>query len=98
MFWRCQTLSALAIGNLTLHEEVRTIRDIGLFCIDIFGVIIAIFVGVHLLYKELDCCAGLAPRGPRGPHGILIDLDEHHLGMTSTPVFRSNSGGTSLSS
>jgi ABC-type transport system involved in multi-copper enzyme maturation permease subunit len=47
-------VSALAIGNLTLHEEVRTIRDIGLFGIDIFGVIIAIFVGVNLLYKELD--------------------------------------------
>jgi len=47
-------MSALAIGNLTLHEEVRTIRDVGLFGIDIFGVIIAIFVGVNLLYKELD--------------------------------------------
>jgi ABC-type transport system involved in multi-copper enzyme maturation permease subunit len=46
--------SALAIGNLTLHEEVRTIRDVGLFGIDLFGVIIAIFVGVNLLYKELD--------------------------------------------
>jgi ABC-type transport system involved in multi-copper enzyme maturation permease subunit len=47
-------LSALAIGNLTLHEEVRTIRDLGLYGIDVFGVIIAIFVGVNLLYKELD--------------------------------------------
>jgi ABC-type transport system involved in multi-copper enzyme maturation permease subunit len=47
-------LSALAIGSLTLHEEVRTVRDVGLFGIDIFGVIIAIFVGVNLLYKELD--------------------------------------------
>jgi ABC-type transport system involved in multi-copper enzyme maturation permease subunit len=47
-------LSALAIGNLTLHEEVRTIRDVGLFGVDLFGVIIAIFVGVNLLYKELD--------------------------------------------
>lgn len=47
-------MSALAIGNLTLHEEVRTIRDIGLFGIDLFGVIIAVFVGVNLLYKELD--------------------------------------------
>jgi ABC-type transport system involved in multi-copper enzyme maturation permease subunit len=47
-------MSALAIGNLTLHEEVRTIRDVGLFGIDLFGVIIAIFVGVNLLYKELD--------------------------------------------
>jgi len=47
-------LSALAIGNLTLHEEIRTIRDVGLFGIDLFGVIIAIFVGVNLLYKELE--------------------------------------------
>lgn len=47
-------LSAVAIGSMTLHEEVRTIRDIGLFGIDLFGVIIAIFVGVNLLYKELD--------------------------------------------
>jgi ABC-type transport system involved in multi-copper enzyme maturation permease subunit len=47
-------LSALAMGNLTLHEEVRMTRDIGLFGIDAFGVIIAIFVGVNLLYKELD--------------------------------------------
>jgi ABC-type transport system involved in multi-copper enzyme maturation permease subunit len=47
-------LSALAVGNLTLHEEVRMTRDIGLFGIDAFGVIIAIFVGVNLLYKELD--------------------------------------------
>ncbi len=46
--------SALVIGRLTLHEEVRTIRDVGLFGIDLFGVIIAIFVGVNLLYKELD--------------------------------------------
>ncbi|MGB8296726.1 MAG: ABC transporter permease subunit [Polyangia bacterium] len=47
-------LSALAMGNLTLHEEIRMTRDIGLFGIDAFGVIIAIFVGVNLLYKELD--------------------------------------------
>jgi ABC-type transport system involved in multi-copper enzyme maturation permease subunit len=47
-------LSALAMGNLTLHEEVRMTRDVGLFGIDAFGVIIAIFVGVNLLYKELD--------------------------------------------
>lgn len=47
-------LSALAFGTLTLHEEVRMTRDIGLFGIDFFGVVIAIFVGVNLLYKELD--------------------------------------------
>ena len=47
-------LSASALGQLSLHEEIRTTRDVGLFGIDLFGVVIAIFVGVNLLYKELD--------------------------------------------
>jgi ABC-type transport system involved in multi-copper enzyme maturation permease subunit len=47
-------LSALAVGQLSLHEEIRMTRDVGLYGIDVFGVIIAIFVGVNLLYKELD--------------------------------------------
>jgi Cu-processing system permease protein len=47
-------LSALALGQLSLHEELRMTRDVGLFGIDLFGVVIAIFVGVNLLYKELD--------------------------------------------
>ncbi len=46
--------SALALAQLSLHEEVRMTRDVGLYGIDMFGVIIAIFVGVNLLYKELD--------------------------------------------
>lgn len=47
-------LSALAVGQMSLHEEVRMTRDVGLYGIDMFGVVIAIFVGVNLLYKELD--------------------------------------------
>ena len=47
-------LSAVAVGRLSLHEEIRMTRDIGLYGIDLFGVVIAIFVGVNLLYKELD--------------------------------------------
>lgn len=47
-------LSASALGQLSLHEEIRMTRDVGLFGIDLFGVVIAIFVGVNLLYKELD--------------------------------------------
>ena len=45
--------SALALGELSVHEERRMIRDVGLFGVDIFSVLIAIFVGVNLLYKEL---------------------------------------------
>ena len=47
-------LSALALGELTLGEEVRLTRDLGLYGVDIFGVLIAIFLGVNLLYKELQ--------------------------------------------
>ncbi len=46
-------VSALALGELSVHEERRMIRDVGLFGIDIGSVLIAIFVGVNLLYKEL---------------------------------------------
>ena len=47
-------VSALALGELSVHEEGRMIRDVGLFGIDVFSVLIAIFVGVNLLYKELS--------------------------------------------
>jgi len=47
-------VSALALGELSVHEERRMIRDVGLFGIDAFSVLIAIFVGVNLLYKELS--------------------------------------------
>ena len=46
-------VSALALARLSAHEERRMIRDVGLLGIDLFSVIIAIFVGVSLLYKEL---------------------------------------------
>ena len=46
--------SALALGQLSLHEEGRVTRDLGLGGIALFGVLIAIFVGVNLVYKELD--------------------------------------------
>ena len=46
-------VSALALGQLSVHEERRMIRDVGLFGVDLFSVLIAIFVGVNLLYKEL---------------------------------------------
>jgi ABC-type transport system involved in multi-copper enzyme maturation permease subunit len=46
--------AALALGQLMLGEEGRLIRDLGLGGISLFGVLIAVFVGVSLLYKELD--------------------------------------------
>jgi len=45
---------SLVLGQLSLHEEIRIIKDLGLAGISIFGVVIALFLGVNLLSKELD--------------------------------------------
>jgi ABC-type transport system involved in multi-copper enzyme maturation permease subunit len=45
---------SLVLGELSLHEEVRVIKDLGLAGISAFGMIIALFLGVNLLSKELD--------------------------------------------
>ncbi len=42
-------LSALSIG-----QEGKIIKDVGLFSITFFGVLIAIMVGIGLIYNELD--------------------------------------------
>jgi Cu-processing system permease protein len=46
--------SSLALGQLSLHEELRVTRDVGLGGIALFGAIIGIFIGVNLVYKEID--------------------------------------------
>jgi hypothetical protein len=46
--------SALAVGQLSLGEEARITRDFGLGGIGLFSVLIAIFVGVNLVYKEIQ--------------------------------------------
>ena len=45
---------SLVLGELSLHEEVRVIKDIGLAGISLVGIMIALFLGVNLLSKELD--------------------------------------------
>ena len=42
------------IGNLTIGQGDKVITDIGLASISIFGVLISIFVGIGLIYKEID--------------------------------------------
>jgi Cu-processing system permease protein len=37
-----------------LHEQMRVTRDVGLAGIELFGVLIAVFIGVNLVYKEVD--------------------------------------------
>jgi len=42
-------LSLLTVGN-----EAKIIKDVGLAAISLFGVLIAVFVGVSLVYKEIE--------------------------------------------
>jgi ABC-type transport system involved in multi-copper enzyme maturation permease subunit len=46
--------SALLLGTLTIGEQSKIIKDIGLASIDLFGVLIAIFIGVGLISKEIE--------------------------------------------
>lgn len=45
---------SFVLGELSMHEEVRIIKDLGLFGVSVVGVAIALFLGVNLLSKELD--------------------------------------------
>lgn len=45
---------SLVLGELSMHEEERIIKDLGLAGISVFSVLIALFLGVNLLSKELD--------------------------------------------
>lgn len=47
-------VSALAVAQISLQEDARVVRDLGLGGISMFGVVIAIFVGTNLVYKELE--------------------------------------------
>lgn len=43
-----------AFSVASLNEELRVMKDIGLFLTSSFMVLIAVFVGVNLLYKEIE--------------------------------------------
>lgn len=54
LFALIMILSSLLIGQLSLGNEVKVIIDLGLASISIFGMLIAVFLGIGLVYKELD--------------------------------------------
>jgi ABC-type transport system involved in multi-copper enzyme maturation permease subunit len=47
-------LLAVVLGQMSIHEEERVARDIGLAGISFFGSLTAIFLGVFLLYTEVQ--------------------------------------------
>ena len=46
--------SSILLGSLTIGEQDKIIKDIGLAGINVFGVLIAIFVGIGLVSKEIE--------------------------------------------
>jgi ABC-type transport system involved in multi-copper enzyme maturation permease subunit len=48
------TAAAIFLGELTAGQEARTIVDLGLNSVLLFGVFISIFVGIGLVSKEIE--------------------------------------------
>ena len=42
------------IGQLTAGQDIKIIKDLGLAAIAIFGLIIAVFIGIGLVWKEVE--------------------------------------------
>ncbi len=43
-----------ALGWISIGQDIKIIKDISLAAVSVFGVLIAIFVGTNLVYKEID--------------------------------------------
>lgn len=47
-------LSSQVISMLTIGDKVKVLKDVGLAAIDFFSVLIAVFTGINLVYKEIE--------------------------------------------
>ncbi|MEK9156223.1 MAG: ABC transporter permease subunit [Patescibacteria group bacterium] len=47
-------LSTVLFGSISLGEDIKIIKDLGLAGIYIFSIIITIFIGTSLIYKEIE--------------------------------------------
>lgn len=54
LFALIMILSSIALGQLTLGLESKMIIDLGLTSVSVFGTLIAIFIGISLVYKEME--------------------------------------------
>ena len=46
--------AGVLVGSISYVESDRILQDIGLGAIRLFGVAIAIFIGIHLIHREVD--------------------------------------------
>jgi ABC-type transport system involved in multi-copper enzyme maturation permease subunit len=54
LFALLMILSSFLLGQLALGYQSKVIVDLGLSSISVFGTLIAIFIGIGLVYKELE--------------------------------------------
>lgn len=47
-------VAALLARDITIRQEAKVIKDVGLAGVDVFGVLVATFVGVSLVSRELE--------------------------------------------
>jgi ABC-type transport system involved in multi-copper enzyme maturation permease subunit len=48
------TLSGLLLGQLSIRQDEKIIKDLGFAAMDLFGTLIAVFIGVGLVSKEIE--------------------------------------------
>ena len=68
------TLCGLLMGQLSIRQDEKILKDIGLAAMEMFGTLIAIFIGVGLVAKEIE---------RRSLHALLakpLSRDEFFLG------------------
>ena len=46
--------ASLLLGQLTAGQEVKIIKDLGLAAMSLFGLFIAIFIGIGLVSREIE--------------------------------------------
>jgi ABC-type transport system involved in multi-copper enzyme maturation permease subunit len=46
--------ASVLLGQLSIGQDIKVVRDLGLGAIEFFGVVIAIFVGTSMLFREID--------------------------------------------
>ncbi len=47
-------IASYLIGQLTAGQDLKVIKDLGLAAISLFGVAMAVFIGIGLVWKEVD--------------------------------------------
>jgi ABC-type transport system involved in multi-copper enzyme maturation permease subunit len=48
------TVSGLLLGQLSIRQDEKVLKDIGLAAMELFGTLIAVFIGVGLVSKEIE--------------------------------------------